>query len=139
MDENQYFVSVLPTDEKGIPTNVGEAFDMLKPDYVKDYEREHGPVPRQEEWFFLDMKLPKDMANRVYREMKQEHHLVGYNQGNSHIATRGHNRFDADYVSGQIRHPQHKMLKLSTTKDIKIFRAIENTAVVSYSAAGNVD
>jgi hypothetical protein len=139
MDENQYFVSVLPTDEKGIPNSVDEAFNMLKPDYVKEYEKEHGPVPRQGEWFFLDMKIPKDLARKKYYEMYPEYHLIGYNQGNSHIATRGCCTCEQNFVSGQIRHPQHKMLKLSTTKNIKIFRAIENTAVVSYSAAGNVD
>jgi len=139
MDENQYFVSVLPCTSDNAPNTVDGAFDMLKPEIVKDYEQEYGPVPRQGEWFFLDMRMPKDIAKKAYDEMEQGYHLIGQNQGNPHAATRGHNKFNAEFVSGQIRHPQHRMLKLSTLKNIKIYQAVENTAVISYSSSGNVD
>jgi hypothetical protein len=72
--------------------------------------------------------------------MEREFHLIGVNQGNSHVATRGYETDTGKkYVSGQINHPEHKRLSLSYAKDPKIFWAVENTALVSYSANGGVD
>jgi len=55
---------------------------------------------------------------------------------NPHAATRGFIRRNQILVSGQIRHPEHPTLKLSTLKDIKIFQAVKNTSLENFSAQG---
>ena len=58
---------------------------------------------------------------------------------NDHIATRGCVLDNVVYVSGNIRHMQHRMCKLSNLKNIRIFKAYRNTELNSWSAEDNVD
>ena len=136
MDENSYFVSRLPRR----CYTVSDAFNMLKPDEVKQYEKEKDvQVPRQGEWFFLDLCLPASEAKKEYKNMEQKYILPRELGGNPHTATRGMKKKKDIFISGQVRHPEHRMARLSTLKDIKVFQAYENTAKESYSAEGRVD
>lgn len=133
MDEQQFFVSTLPHSV----LTVEEAFDALKPDRVRREEQRGYTVPRQGEWFFIQEQVEK--PRREYELMEKQFHLVGKNGGSPHTATRGIRKGDDVYVSGQIHHHEHRVLRLSTSRDPLIFQAVENTALESFSANGRVD
>jgi len=136
MDELQYFCSELP---RSVHT-VDGAFHALKPQEVLENEVAL-PVFRQGEWFFIPHLVGKE-AREQYNQMETDFKLVGKNGGNPHIATRGvwlDEQQGTAEVSGQIRHEEHRMLKLSKSDDPVIFVAVENTAVRSFSAMGRVD
>ena len=153
MDEDQYFISELPEPCK----TVEEAFDSLKPreifnNNIKDYHR-------QGEWFFVDLQIPKKEAKKSYECLEKDFILPrpvdsgGNPLGNKHIATRGGFGMDIFFnetpkisintktliTTGQIKHRQHKILRLSTSKDIKLFAAFRGRDVQSWSASGRVD
>lgn len=145
MDDTQYFIVHLPKPVR----SVDEAFDILKPPQVKGKE-----YKRQGEWFFIELELPEKEIKRTYKILSQNFILPKDDpRSNDHIATRGGWIMDIAFskkpnldinaktpiVSGQIRHPEHRMLKLSTLDNCKIFVAFENTALGSWSAEGKVD
>jgi len=134
MDSNRYFISELPEPVE----TVEEGFEILKP-------RELDPNKewvRQGEWFFQlwDNGLPWESHKKGYRHLERRFILPrSSDSANPHIATRGAIIGDTIVVSGQVRHPEHRMLRLSTSKDPKLFVAYQNRAVQSWSADGNVD
>lgn len=151
MDGNNFFLCMLPEYVE----TVAEAFASLKPKEVKDDNYQ-----RQGEWFFvetdempifllLDGKpiLPDKVRKLVYKGMTPNFVLPNRDpDGNDHIATRGLQIGNSAWVSGQIRHRtrwggrgDHRMLRLSTLDNIKIFLAFENRALASWSAGGSVD
>jgi hypothetical protein len=131
MDENQYFISVLLQPVSSLT----EAFEMLAPDAAKDGARLGLELHRQGEWFFIEHLVGAE-AKEVYNQWNAEtHNLIGNNGGNPHVATRGE-KLEEGYhlVSGQVRHEEHSTARLSTSKNPKIFIAVENMAVVSFTA-----
>ena len=147
MDENSYFISKLP---KRVYT-VEEAFECLKPKEVKDKIWQ-----RQGEWFFVELPFSDKDKKGIYNSMDQGFILPKDDiRSNDHTATRGcwgmdiafRNNEKVKYikgntpiVSGQIHHPEHKVLNLSFKKyGIKIFAAFKNTATGNWSAEGGVD
>jgi len=151
MEGYNFFLCQLPEPVE----TVEEAFASLKPKEVKDEN-----FQRQGEWFFVEAtELPISLLTDgkpnvwdkvvkfFYKAMTKGFTLPDTTpNGNLHITTRGIQLGDAIFVSGQIRHQtrwggrgEHKMLRLSTLDDIKIFQAFENRALGSWSANGNVD
>jgi len=138
MDNDRYFISELPEPVE----TVDEGFEILKP---KELDPDKEWV-RQGEWFFQLWEVPQTLLwgkgdnKKAYRYLQQQFTLPrSSDSANPHIATRGAIFGDAIVVSGQVRHPEHRMLRLSTTKDPKLFVAYQNRAVQSWSADGNVD
>ncbi len=135
MDEQQFFVSILPRPVD----SVSDAFCSLKPEEVEEAESKGMEIYRQGEWFFIPHLTGKE-AREQYNRMESEFKLVGRNGGNPHVATRGEwLREGVAEVSGRIRHDEHRTLQLSWSNDPVIFIAMENTALISHSAAGKVD
>ena len=137
MDGWNFFLCKLPEPVE----TVEEAFASLKPAEVgEDYQR-------QGEWFFVEMPLDKDFIKKEYAKMNKNFVLPNKNpDGNLHIATRGYENQYGVFVSGQVRHQtrwggrgDHRMLRLSTLDNMKIFQAVENRAQGSWSANGRVD
>lgn len=143
MDIWQYFIVELPQ-----PCDTcQQAFDMLVPPEVRGKEYQ-----RQGEWFIIKAEeLPislfadgapvdKDKISKlVYKAMLPRYVLPHRDNGNPHTATRGMFANGIHYISGRLRHPQHRMLRLSKSDNPQIFEAYENTALNSWSANGNVD
>jgi hypothetical protein len=107
---------------------------------------------RQGEWFVIESSsLPisisgntkpiskERLSKLVYKSLLPHYDLPHRDNGNAHIATRGMNLCGTHYISGQLRHPEHRMLRLSRANNPVIFQAYENTALNSWSASGNVD
>jgi len=134
MDEYRYFISELPEPVR----TVEEGFEALKPKELDPGK----PWVRQGEWFFQlwDNGMPWESHKVAYRHLERQFVLPrSSDSANPHIATRGMIIGDTVVVSGQIRHPEHRMLRLSTTKDPKLFLAYHNRAIQSWSADGRVD
>ncbi len=135
MDESQYFISELPVKVK----SVGEAFECLKPEAVKEFEREYNEkVLRQGEWFFVPtfFSTQKSLFQKGFN-------LPYRDGGNRHIATRGYFASIGILVKGIVRHKRpdgsrgtHRQLKLD---DGIVYVAYRNTEINSWSASGNVD
>lgn len=133
MDEGSYFLSELPK-----PCNTAtEALDMLILEGVKGKD-----CQRQGEWFVINATIPSTLvfndAKGMYKIMERDYELPHNDGGNTHTATRGCFMWDKHFISGQLRHPEHRMLRLSKADNPMIFEAYENTAVNSWSAGGNV-
>lgn len=147
MDRWEYFLVELPCP----CYTVESAFHTLMPSDVYGHE-----YTRQGEWFFVDLNLDPKAARAIYRLM-QRGFVLPRDRADSHehIATRGLTGLlrlsvpefqgtiqvpdGAILVSGQVRHPEHTMARLSTAKDVRIFAAYRNTAIGAWSASGNVD
>jgi len=146
----------------GKPKTVAAAYELMKPDEVKQAEAAGLEVLRQGEWFFvpaefsftLDVKrAEKDyVLKHRQRDREARHHVT---EG-MRIPSVGH------VVRGVVRHgnthrgqdwrgnpytwrdrPEHRQLKLYETgtkpKDRPWFLAYESPQVVSFSAIGAVD
>jgi len=138
MDNNRYFISELP---EPVDT-VEQGFEALKPEQL-DPDKEW---VRQGEWFIQLWDVPETLLwgkgdhKKAYKYLSQQFVLPrSSDSANPHIATRGAIIGDTIVVSGQVRHPEHRMLRLSTTKDPKLFVAYHNRAIQSWSADGRVD
>lgn len=134
MDNWRYFIVELPSPCQTCP----QAFDMLIPPQVKGKEYQ-----RQGEWFVIPSEVPQTFffttAREMYRYMAHDYTLPHKDSGNPHTATRGCTIEGIHYVSGQIHHPEHRMLRLSQSDNPQIFQAWENTALGAWSAKGRVD
>jgi len=163
MDGGSYFISLLPEAVE----SVAQAFDSLKPveivgltecGYpqgrgVQYTEVLTGEYARQGEWFFtLCFELPialmvggkplnnGSVAKRLYKTMQRDFVMPKPDSSsNDHIATRGDVWNEQLYVSGSIRHPEHRMLRLCKADNPIIFLAYRNRAINSWSAGGRVD
>lgn len=148
MDREQFYIVELPN--KPIKT-VEDAFFQLRPHYLQNNPKKE--FIRQGEWFFVDITdAIQDKPSKCYRTFQQNEPLPREN-GRAHTATRlsyllhvgvGLNNTDrlsgmnakTPLVMGTIRHQQHGITKLA--KD-RIYAALKNTALNSWSANGNVD
>ncbi len=137
MDSNWYFLSELPRPVR----TVDEAFEVLLPERLqKDKTVEY---KRQGEWFFVEAPVMSGVTpKQVYQSLQKRFELPKDRpNSNAHIATRGLSG-PADkkiFVSGSIHHSEHRMLVLSKAGSPKIFEALHNSAVASWSAGGRVD
>lgn len=134
MDNWRYFIVELPQPCDTCP----QAFDMLIPPQVKGKEYQ-----RQGEWFIIPSQVPQTLffntAKGMYKYMVRNYTLPHKDSGNPHMATRGCNLDGIHYISGQLHHPEHKMLRLSQSNNPLIFQACVNTAIGAWSASGRVD
>jgi len=138
MDGQSYFVSAIDVHSY-VPKTVEEALEALRPDVVKKALKDKKKVMRQGEWFFVrEDDLSPEEEKEMYQSLKKDFVLPRELAGNPHIATRGKVFDDRIVVSGSIRHPEHRMLRLSkaTQKTGKIWLAYKNAAVASWSEAG---
>jgi len=138
MDNQRYFISELPEPVE----TVEQGFEILKP---KELDPNKEWV-RQGEWFFQLWDVPASLIwgqgdhRKAYKYLQRQFVLPrSSDSANPHIATRGAIIKGTIVVSGQVRHPEHRMLRLSTSKDPKLFVAYHNRAVQSWSADGRVD
>ena len=140
MDEGSYFVSKLP---KKCYT-VTEAFATLKPKEVRDYEiANETSIKRQGEWYFIPQNIPEKEVKKIYyKKMHQRFVLpLAHPTSNPHEALRGYKKNNQNFISGRVRHPQHRttILNILAHKEFKLFKAVENTAVGNFSTMGRVD
>ncbi len=130
-----YFLTELMSEA----STVDEAFEQLKPLYVKNAETMGWTVLRQGEYFFIPTKLPAGFdASILKKKIQKQYALVDKdNRRSRHIATEGFVAYGITYVRGTIRHErkEHKMLKLG--KDW--YSVHENTQKASFSAGGGFD
>ena len=140
MDEGSYFVSKLP---KKCYSVMG-AYATLKPKEVSDYEiANKARVKRQGEWYFIPQDIPEKEVKKIYyNEMEQRFILpLAHPTSNPHMAVRGYHKKKDIFVSGRVRHPQHRttILNVLAHGDFQIFKAVENTATGNFSTMGRVD
>jgi hypothetical protein len=125
MDESHLFISELP--QEGAINKIKDAHKVLKPESIIKCEQNKQGVKRQGEWFFTPVskyELTAIEENANYIEKKVH---IGQNvRGNAHIADKLLSLENRMYVSGKIRHAEHKTLKLQGW-----FRVLRNTEVQS--------
>ena len=135
MDEREYFIAELPRACK----TVKAAFEMLKPLKVRKAEQSGINVKRQGEWFFLPHIAAGKEARAMYKTMGFPFELPRPQWGNLHECTRGFTKRNRHYISGQVRHPEHRTTKLSFASDPAIFEAVKNTEKASWTVGGGID
>lgn len=168
MDFNQFFIVQLPKKVSSVadafqllkPKQLALYRDKGYSSIV-DTRMYPAEYVRQGEWFILPiteyMKFDADTnaaKKRQYDILTKDFILPRKtNDSNPHTATRGGFITDIELehklpfkvphdtivISGQLRHPEHNMMHLSTLEDIKFFLCLENTAVNAWSAMGGVD
>jgi len=146
-----YFLTELPKEVK----NVVQAFNILKPEFVKRAEKCKKDVKRQGEWFFVPFgntrklkKLFKKKALGMYGKevllstMLEKGKLlpvVSQNGNNPHHQVRDcvQGYYGEQYVRGTVRHTQneHRMINLGELWHF----AVPNKQVRSWSGQGRVD
>ncbi len=132
MDEGSYFVSQLPAQVD----SVDAAFEALKPETVRDAEAKGATIKRQGEWYCV-RHCNGTQAKKTYKTMAPKFILPRDSEGsNPHTATRGLSEGGKLFISGQLRHPEHAMLRLSTSKAPVIWEVFKNTAIDSWSVSG---
>jgi len=125
MDETHLFISELP--QEGAINKVKEAHKVLKPEYIITSEKDNQKIKRQGEWFFVpvtekELKLIEKNANFIEEKVP-----IGQSvRGNPHIADELLTLENKIYVSGKVRHVEHRTLKLRDW-----FRVLKNTEVQS--------
>ena len=121
MDESHLFISELP--QEGAINKIKDAHKALKPESIIRCEKNKQGVKRQGEWFFTSIskyELKEIEENANFLEKKE--HI----RGNAHIADKLLYLENRIYVSGKIRHAEHKTLKLQGW-----FRVVRNTEMQS--------
>jgi len=121
MDEAHLFISELP--QEGAINKVKDAHKVLKPEYIITSEKETRRIKRQGEWFFIpitskEQKMIEENMNFLEKKISLEE------RNNPHIAEQFLNIQGELFVSGKIKHVEHKTLKLNGW-----FRVLKNTEV----------
>lgn len=132
------FLAKLPTRV----SSIADAYESLKPEAVRDAERQGLKVRRQGEWFFIQSdKTPDDpnATNKILKENKRNSWdrftlRAGRNRPNE--AAYGFKIGDDAYVSGKIEHSGREHAPIVLTG---WFRVVPNTAVESFQITGDVD
>jgi hypothetical protein len=133
---NPFLVNVSDSKVK----TISQAYESLKPQAVKDAEKEKLSVKRQGEWFFIPTKVSEAFVKEHYKTLTRQNELAplilqaGPNRPN--YAKLGFEALGLVYVKGKISHSgrEHKDLEL---KQWHI--AIPNTATKSWTVTGDVD
>lgn len=138
MDNGHYFLCQLANPA----TSVDEALNQLIHPELRNVGTPKESLMRQGEWFFVlpfrfwGWQTPKEF----YRLMQRNFVLpLDNSRSNRHIATRGICLNGNIYVSGSVKHAEHRTLKLSKSDKPIIYQALRNTATASFSASGKVD
>jgi hypothetical protein len=84
MDENNYFVSKLPTQVE----SVSEAFEALKPIEVVEWEGKNGAAKRQGEWFFCKVSETSELLVPI-NEIQTPYDLPHNEESNIHRCEQG--------------------------------------------------
>ena len=125
MDETHLFISELP--QEGAINKVNEAHKVLKPEYIIMSEKDNKNIRRQGEWFFVPVtKKEQKLIDTNINFIKKKIPIGQIIRGNAHIADKMLNIEKNTYVTGKIRHVEHKTLNLHTW-----FRVFKNTEVQS--------
>lgn len=131
-------------------TSIGIAYDVLKPDEVREAEEAGREVKRQGEFFFVevdgDLRLIKKAHGPVIGDgrncnLATNELFVEYDDRGNPISGNPHRVLEAKeflggyiFARGGVKHPQHKTVTLK-----KWNRVFKSLAVRSISASGNVD
>jgi len=139
-DGNQRFIAELVKPCKTIK----EAYESMKPLYVKDAERRGLEVKRQGDLFFIPTTLTdKDVKDIVkvristvdygYRQYRYDFPRIslGDNPPN-HFATYIGSYENLTVVKGTVRHRQHRMLRLKNVWHIVVTNNVRNAWSVGY-------
>lgn len=125
MDEAHLFISELP--QEGAINKVNEAHRVLKPEYIIKIEKSNQNIRRQGEWFFVPVtEKEQKLIDINITFVKNKAPIVQIIRGHSHNADKMLIIEKNIYVTGKIRHVEHKTLKLRTW-----FRVFKNTEVQS--------
>lgn len=121
MDEAHLFISELP--QEGAINKVKDAHKVLKPEYIIKSEKEMRRIKRQGEWFFIpvtteEQKKIENNLNFLEKKFPLEERF------NPHVAEQLLKIKEEIFVSGKIKHVEHKTLKLNGW-----FRVLKNTEV----------
>ena len=107
-------------------TSVADAYNSLVPFAIRIAQVNEIEVQRQGDWYFI----------------ATEHHFRRRSRYSQHLSTtsRHYARYsdsvaDVMYVSGTVRHPEHRMLRLGN----RWWRPVKNTAIASWSGGGGAD
>ena len=121
MDEAHLFISELPQD--GAINKVKDAHKVLKPEHIIKSEKETRRIKRQGEWFFIpvtseELKLIEKNMNLLEKKFPIVESF------RPHIAEQLLNIKNEIFVTGKIKHVEHRTLKLNGW-----FRVLRNTEV----------
>ena len=139
MDNGSYFLCVL-SNSKSIKT-IEETFDSLTPKEITRLTRSGTKITRQGEWYFHKI-MDGVEAEEMYKTMDRGFILPKkHPDSNNHRCTRGKILENGDIVvSGTVQHPEHGNTVLNIIADeYLIFKAYENTAVMSWGVKYKVD
>ncbi len=84
-DESHLFISELPSD-LGLINKVKDAHRILKPEYVKNKEKNCNRIKRQGEWFFIPIDSKEQTLIDKNKDLMKKKVRIGNNVGNPHIA-----------------------------------------------------
>ena len=124
-----YFLCQLPY---GV-SSIGDAYDALKPQRVKDAEAEGIEVRRQGDVFLIRV-TEKDWNLELGRDMLAKDHRLW---DRTHVASKALIADDRVFVSGKLTHErrQHRAVFFKGVW----YEAVMNTALASWNAVGYVD
>lgn len=128
------FLSKLPSPVRTIE----EAYDLLKPQEVRDAERFlKSPCPRQGEWFFIP--VVGDFEVKKVRDSWSggpPRHAEAVLQSKGNRAHYVDKLSEEGYVKGKVRHGghEHPPIKLETWH-----KPVPNSAIESFTVTGGVD
>lgn len=142
IDEGSYFVSDLGRDDIN---SIEEAFEVLRPDEVRQAINEGKKVLRQGEWFFVEIghyTINKFKKNKfIKQDLPQNNPTSNRHNGkiyikDNHIFAMGNIRHLLATQTRDISSGEHKMLRL--TKDY-VYEVYKNTERTSYNSHQKVD
>lgn len=131
------FLSKLP---KAV-ASIGEAYDLLKPQEVRDAERFGAKIERQGEWFFIPIqgeskRATDDNAFRAHSRGGRRPYAQAVLQSKGNRAHFVEQLSEDGYVRGKVTHGGHEHKPI----DLKGWhKAVPNTAIGSFKISGAID
>lgn len=131
------FLAKMPSSVKSI----FEAYESLKPEVVKQAEKQGLKVLRQGEWFLIpSLEFPENenATDKILKETKTQGATfrlqAGQNRPNN--AAYGFKIGDESYISGKLEHSgrEHAPIILKGW-----YRVVPNTAIESFQITGDID
>jgi hypothetical protein len=135
-----YFLAELYTDHA--PQSLADAFDVLKPEVVRQAEAQGRNVPRQGEWFAIPTKhLTSELMRDVERGVAvyRQHHVLGrdgHHEVEEAVIYRVGDRKGEVYARGVLSHTkgEHHDLDLGA---IRWHLVVHNNQGASYTLTGS--
>mgnify|MGYP001564765083 CR=1 FL=1 len=106
--------------------SIADAYDSLVPDAVRTEQEKGTEVLRQGDWYFAATK---------FRFPRIQGSATPIANGSQHFAHYSHLLDTVMYVSGTVKHPEHRMLRLGN----RWWWPVKNTAIASWSSGGSAD